>query len=291
MRAAERLEHAGKLDGAAAVAEGVVRRVLPPGPRSDALHGVPLGQPAHPALAGLPLGFWTSAAVLDLVPGSARASRALIALGLAAAVPAAAAGWVDWSELHREQQRVGLVHAASGACASVLFAGSLLARMTGRTASGRALTLGGLAATTAGGFLGRHLAFPMGAGASHAEPVTHLAPLGWHNLCKVSDLPQGRPVSRRLGYLTLVVVRHRGEICVLDDQCAHLGGPLHQGELVTGADGSPCLVCPWHGSAFRLADGSVTRGPATARQPAFEVRVTADRTVQVRPRNAVPGHD
>ena len=68
MRAAERLEHAGKLDGAAAVAEGVVRRVLPPGPRSDALHGVPLGQPAHPALAGLPLGFWTSAAVLDLVP-------------------------------------------------------------------------------------------------------------------------------------------------------------------------------------------------------------------------------
>jgi nitrite reductase/ring-hydroxylating ferredoxin subunit len=161
--------------------------------------------------------------------------------------------------------------------------------MTGRTASGRALTLGGLAAATAGGFLGRHLAFPMGAGASHAEPVTHLAPLGWHNLCKVSDLPQGRPVSRRLGYLTLVVVRHRGEICVLDDQCAHLGGPLHQGELVTSADGSPCLVCPWHGSTFRLADGSVMRGPATARQPAFEVRVTAERTVQVRPRNA--GHD
>ena len=151
MSAAERLEHAERLDGAAAVAEGLVRRVLPPGPRSDVLHGVPLGQPAHPALAGLPLGFWTSAAVLDLVPGSARASRTLIALGLAAAVPAAAAGWVDWSELHREQQRVGLVHAASGACASVLFAGSLLARMTGRTASGRALTLGGLAAATAGG--------------------------------------------------------------------------------------------------------------------------------------------
>jgi len=35
----------------------------------------------------------------------------------------------------------------------------------------------------------------------------------------------------------------------------------------------------------------VTRGPSTARQPAFEVRVTADRTVQVRPRNASPAHD
>jgi nitrite reductase/ring-hydroxylating ferredoxin subunit len=25
-----------------------------------------------------------------------------------------------------------------------------------------------------------------------------------------------------------------------------------------------CLACPWHGSAFRIADGSVARGPATA---------------------------
>jgi nitrite reductase/ring-hydroxylating ferredoxin subunit len=33
-----------------------------------------------------------------------------------------------------------------------------------------------------------------------------------------------------------------------------------------------CLTCPWHGSTFRLADGSVARGPATAPQPAFEVR-------------------
>jgi nitrite reductase/ring-hydroxylating ferredoxin subunit/uncharacterized membrane protein len=289
LRAAERLEHARGLDPAAAVLTGAVRRAVPAGRRADLLHGVPFGQPAHPALVGLPLGFWASAAVLDFVPGSGRATRVLIALGLAAAIPAAATGWTDWADLHREQQRVGLVHAASGACAGAFFAASLLARSTGRAASGRVLSLAGLAAGTAGGFLGRHLAFPMGAGASHAEPVSHLAPLGWHDLCPLSELPDGRVTRRRLGYLSLVVLRDGATISVLDDQCAHLGGPLHQGEL-TEIAGRACIVCPWHGSTFRLADGAVARGPATARQPAFEVRVTGAQTVQVRPQHSGPDH-
>jgi len=47
-----------------------------------------------------------------------------------------------------------------------------------------------------------------------------------------------------------------------------------------------CVICPWHGSTFRLSDGSVRRGPATARQPAFETRVSDVGVVQVRPRQA-----
>jgi nitrite reductase/ring-hydroxylating ferredoxin subunit len=288
LRAAEQLEHARALDGAAAALTDLLRRVLPRGSRADALHGVPFGQPAHPALTGLPLGFWTSAAVLDFVPGSERAARTLIALGLATAVPATATGWADWSALHREQQRVGLVHAASGACAATLFTASLLARSSGRAAAGRVLAVGGLAAATAGGYLGRHLVFPLGAGTSHAEPVTHLATLGWHDLCQVTELPEGRPVRRRLGYLALAVIREGAGVSALADQCAHLGGPLHQGRL-EAASGRSCIVCPWHGSAFRVADGSVVHGPATARQPAFEVRVSESGIVQVRPRRPRPG--
>ena len=287
MRAVERLEHARALDGVASALTDLVRRALPVGGVADILHGVPFGQPAHPALTGLPLGFWTSATVLDYMPGSERAARTLIALGLATTVPTAAAGWADWSALHREQQRVGLVHAASGACASALFAASLLARGMGRTAAGRVLSIGGLAAATTGGYLGRHLAYPLGAGTSHAEPVAHLAPLGWHDLCKASELPDGRAVRRRLGYLALVVIREGTAVSALADQCAHLGGPLHQGRLETGDDGS-CIVCPWHGSAFRVTDGSVVHGPATARQPAFEVKVSETGMVQLRPRKPRP---
>jgi nitrite reductase/ring-hydroxylating ferredoxin subunit len=285
---ARRLEESRGLDRLSGVLSGAVRRGLATRRRADALHGVWLGQPVHPALIGLPVGFWTSAAVLDLVPGSERASRVLIALGLAGTVPAAAAGLADWSCLHREQQRVGLAHAASNASASALFAASLAARSTGR-GGGRLLALGGLAALGAGAFLGRHLSYPMGAGASHAEPVAHLAPLGWHDLCRIYDLPDGRLARRQLGYLSLVVLRRGSQVLALADRCAHLGGPLHQGAFST-EDDRPCVVCPWHASTFDLTSGAVVHGPATAWQPAFETRLVTGGLVQVRPMvPAVPG--
>jgi len=273
---AGRLEHAEGLDRVTQPLAEAIRRGLPTGGRADALHGVWLGQPVHPALVALPLGFWTSATVLDFVPGAERASRVLLALGLAGTLPAAAAGLADYASLHREQQRVGLVHAASGASASALFAASLFARLAGRDSGGRLLALGGLAAVTTGGFLGRHLAFGLGAGASHAEPVAHLTALGWHDLCRIYELPDGRLARRRLGYLTLAMLRQGSDVLALADQCAHLGGPLHQG------------TCPWHGSTFRLTDGAVVHGPATARQPAFDTRVVEGGMVQVRP--AGPAH-
>jgi nitrite reductase/ring-hydroxylating ferredoxin subunit len=284
---ARRLEHAEALDRVARPLAGAVTRGMGAGGQADALHGVWLGQPVHPALTALPLGFWTSAAVLDFVPGSQRASQVLLALGLAGALPAAAAGLADWSALHREQQRVGLAHAASGAGASALFAASLFARAAGRVTSGRLLTLGGLAAVTAGSFLGRHMAFGLGAGASHAEPVAHLAPLGWHDLCRIYDLPDGRLARRQLGYLTLAVLRQGSEVMAIADQCAHLGGPLHQGILTEGQDG-PCVRCPWHGSTFSLTNGTVLHGPATARQPAFDSRIVEGGMVQVRPARPAP---
>ena len=284
--AADRVAQAQRLDPAARALTAAVQRRIGTGSRADALHGVWAGQPVHPTLTGLPMGFWTSAAVLDFVPGSERAARALIALGLAGSVPAAAAGLADWSALHREQQRVGLAHGAANAGAWTLFAGSLLARATGREATGRVLALGGLATLTAGAYLGRHLAFPLGAGASHAEPVSHLAPLGWHDLCRIYDLPDGRVTRRQLGYLSLAVVRQGSDVLVLADRCAHLGGPLHQGTL-REVDGDPCLTCPWHSSTYRLSDGAVMHGPATARQPAFDSRLAEGGIVQVRP--AHPG--
>jgi nitrite reductase/ring-hydroxylating ferredoxin subunit/uncharacterized membrane protein len=280
---AERIEHATALDDATTAITRVVRKALRRTGTADLLHGVPIGQPAHPPLVRLPIGCWASAAVLDLLPGTSRASQALIAAGIAGTLPAAAAGLADWSALHREQQRVGLVHAASGATAAALFSASLLARAAGRHRSGKLLSIGGLTLAGAGGYLGGHLAFRLGAGASHAEPIAHLAPLGWHDLCRVRDLPDGRPVAKTLGYLSLLVLRQGTEVRALADHCAHLGGPLHQGRL-TSAEGDACVVCPWHGSTFRMADGSVVHGPATTRQPAFDTQVTPSGMLQVKPK-------
>ncbi len=280
---AERLGRASALDGASSLLTRAVRKSLRRTGSADLLHGVPLGQPAHPPLTQVPIGCWASAVLLDLLPGTSRAAGTLIAAGIAGTVPAAAAGLADWSALHREQQRVGLVHAASGATAAALFSASLVARAAGRQRSGKLLSLGGLTVAGAGGYLGGHLAFRLGAGPSHAEPVAHLAPLGWHDLCRVRDLPDGQLVRKTLGYLSLLVLRQGTGVRVLADHCAHLGGPLHQGR-VSEENGEVCVVCPWHGSTFRMADGTVVHGPATARQPAFDAQISASGLVQVRPR-------
>jgi nitrite reductase/ring-hydroxylating ferredoxin subunit/uncharacterized membrane protein len=282
---AEGLEHARGLDRPAQAIARLVRRALRPGAVKDALHGVPAGHPAHPPLTDIPLGCWVSAAILDAVPGddgTERAAQTLVAAGLASALPTTLTGLADWSALHREQQRVGLVHALSTMTASGLYAASLLARSRGQTAGGKALGFAGLTALLAGGYLGGHLAFRQAAGANHAESVIHLMPLGWHDLCSVDDLPESWPVHRRLGYISLFVLRQGDDIYVLADGCAHLGGPLHQGRLVTEGD-ETCVICPWHGSTYRVKDGTVVHGPATGRQPAFETRVRDDGIVQVRP--------
>ena len=280
---AERVEQAHVLDPVVRrLSDGVVR-ALPAGPRTDALHGVPFGQPAHPALVRLPLGLWTSAVLLDLFRGTDRAARMLIGAGVAVTVPAAATGLADWSALHQDQQRVGLVHAACQATAAGLFLGSVAARARGRPWHGRVLSGCGLAVVTAGSYLGGHLALRLGAGASHADQVSHLSGLGWHDLCWLDQLPDRRPLRRQLGYLSLLVYRQDGEVNVLSDRCSHLGGPLHQGRILIER-GTACVACPWHGSTFAIADGTVVHGPATARQPAFETRVTADGRVELRAR-------
>jgi nitrite reductase/ring-hydroxylating ferredoxin subunit len=46
-----------------------------------------------------------------------------------------------------------------------------------------------------------------------------------------------------------------------------------------------CVKCPWHGSEFRLDQGTVQRGPASVPEPAWDVKV-ADGRVAVRSRAA-----
>ncbi|MFD8704840.1 Rieske 2Fe-2S domain-containing protein [Kitasatospora sp. NPDC059648] len=241
---------------------------LPLGPYRDALHGVWLGHPLHPALVQLPIGCWTSAGLLDLAPGRRRSADVLVATGLLAAGPAALAGWVDWARLDAPRRRTGLVHALANTGGVLLYTGSLLARCRGRRARGRLLGWAGMTAVAAGGVLGGHLAYRQAAGPDRAAAVPRLAPPDWATLGPVEDFPVGQPVRRRVGELAVVVVRDGDRCHVLAERCAHLSGPLSEGSVVDG-----CLRCPWHGSEFRLRDGEVAGGPATAPQPVLETRV------------------
>src|SRR5262249_51956900 len=161
--------------------------------------------------------------LLDLFRVHGRSQRILIGLGVLGVAPAAATGLADWSVLHRDQQRVGIVHLGVQGFASVLFTGSVLARAAGRDRFGRLLSAAGLGVALGGAYLGGHLALRLGAGTSHADQIGHLAGTGWHDLCTLDSLPERRPVRRQLGYLSLLVYRSAGAVSVLSDRCAHLG--------------------------------------------------------------------
>jgi nitrite reductase/ring-hydroxylating ferredoxin subunit/uncharacterized membrane protein len=277
LSALDRLERFDGVDRLIDVLQRAVRSV-PMGRGRDVLHGRWLGHPVHPLLVQVPIGTWLSASVCDLLPGTGRrAARVLVGVGLAAAAPAAVSGWTDWAELHREQQRVGLVHAVANTAAVSLLAGSLVARGRGREGVGKALTLAGLSAVGAGGALGGHMAYRQASGANHAEEVPHLVSEGWHRVGPVAEFPAGRPVRRSVDDVPVLVLREPGgTVHALADRCSHLAGPLSEGTVTDG-----CVRCPWHGSVFRLSDGWNVRGPATAPQPAFDTRIT-DGHIEVR---------
>jgi nitrite reductase/ring-hydroxylating ferredoxin subunit/uncharacterized membrane protein len=269
----ERLESAEDLDRLADPLHQLVTEAMPRGPVKDALHGVWLGHPLHPLLTDVAIGFWTSAFVLDIVGGrrSRRAADTLVALGVASALPTAAAGIADWSELNKPERRTGVVHAVANLTATALYGLSLLARIRGRRTRGVLLGFAGATAATAGGFLGGHLVFRRSAGVNQ----TSTAPAGtdWAEIHAEGALTNEKPTLAHLDGAPLAAATTDAGPVALFARCSHQGGPLHEGDLADG-----CVRCPWHGSVFRMADGTVLHGPATATQPAYELRQTGPRT-------------
>jgi nitrite reductase/ring-hydroxylating ferredoxin subunit/uncharacterized membrane protein len=265
------------LDAPARRLAGAVRSALPGGPVKDVLSGTFLGHPLHPLLTDLPIGSWTSALMLDWVggPESRTGARRLVAAGILAALPTAAAGFSEWADTEVSSatvRRMGVVHATANVAALGFFTASYLARRRGR--GGRVLALTGAGALVAGGHLGGHLSFVEGVGVN--QTAFEQGPTDWTPTVTEAELSEGRPLSARAGDVDVLIVRERDAIRALDDRCTHRGGPLHEGEVADG-----CVTCPWHGSRFRLADGSVERGPASSPQPVYETRVT-DGRVEVR---------
>lgn len=284
-QAISRLEQADALDGASDKLQAAVTTVIRPRTLRNLLHGTWMGHPLHPVLVQLPVGAFLSAAVLDLLPdrlapGSRNAATALIAAGTAGVGPAAIAGLVDWSEQTRDRRRVGLVHAATNVIAVGLYATSLVARVRGRHAQGRALAFAGLSLAGAGAYLGGHLSYAQGAGISHAATEVARIPEDWTVVGSLASLPDGKPAVRRAGDVPVLLYRQGDRVTAMIERCSHEGGPLGEGD-VEGGGSEACVVCPWHGSKFRLADGLAVHGPAANDQPVLPVRVR-DGAVEIR---------
>jgi len=277
--AVRRIQRSPTLDAIGRASASAFARVVRPGAFKDLFSGTWLGHPAHPMLTDVPIGAWTNAFVLDLMRGDAAGDAAdtLIGLGVLAALPTAVTGLSDLTDVVKEDDRsIGVAHAIGNIAAVSLYAASFLQRRRGRRRSGKVLSLAGAAAATGGAFLGGHLVYRQVVGPSHAaldRPVEE-----WTAVLDEGNLVVGEPKRVKVGGTDIMLYRSEHGMFALANRCSHRSGPLHKGEVSDGR-----VTCPWHLSTFDLSDGSVIRGPATAPQPAYDVRVR-DGKIEVRSR-------
>jgi len=272
------LEQTRAFDGPGEAVSGIVQKLTARDTVKSVLSGSWLGHALHPLMTDLPIGFWTSGVTLDLVGGEDAEAGAdlLVALGNLSALGTAATGLADWSDSFGPEKRLGIWHGLANSAGLALMTGSMLARKSGARGLGRALGFAGLGVASASAYLGGHLVYARGMGVQHAGFDIDQAVSDWTDVAAESDLVDGKPLQVSAADVTVVLLRQGGDLLALAGLCTHAGGPLDEGAFKDG-----CVTCPWHGSRFELADGSVQRGPASIPQPTFQTRVRNGR-VEVR---------
>ncbi|HEX6844369.1 MAG TPA: Rieske (2Fe-2S) protein [Actinomycetota bacterium] len=108
---------------------------------------------------------------------------------------------------------------------------------------------------------------------------------GWERVIALDLVPDGK--STRAAYdddIDVLLYRSGDRIFATTLRCTHQGAPLDRGPVSAGA--SPTVTCAAHGSMFDLETGKVMRGPAAAPLDVFDVRLSDDGMVELRPREA-----
>jgi nitrite reductase/ring-hydroxylating ferredoxin subunit/uncharacterized membrane protein len=239
----------------------------------NALHGVWLGHPLHSAITDVPVGSWTAAAALDVLEAMgneeyAPGADAAVMVGLVGALGSALSGLTDWSETHGKPQRVGALHGLLNITAAALYTGSYIARKNRTRALGRALGFAGFGIVLASAWLGGALAYRQRIGVDHSPDVDKDLPEDFTPAIAESELINGEPKKAAVGGTDIFLLKQGNEIYALANQCAHLGGPLNEGQIEATS-----VICPWHGSRFCVKTGAVLDGPAVHPQPRLDVLV------------------
>ena len=238
----------------------------------DLLNGTWLGHALHPVFTDIPIGAWSGTMLLDLIwlnnesEGVARGSDITMALGIVGATAAAVTGVTDWSDLDGTDRRVGLMHGLLNSGILLINISSLALRLSGRRRAGITLSTAGYLTSLLSAYLGGELSFAKGIGVNHDA---------WEGgsdeyvaVMDVEDLADEKLTRVDAAGIPAVLFKQGTTIYAIGAVCTHLAGPLDEGKCEDGI-----VTCPWHGSRFRMSNGSVVNGPAVYAEPTFAVRV------------------
>lgn len=247
----------------------------PPRRFKSFLNGSWLGHPLHPALTDVPIGAWLLTVVFDVTwlvssnAWAARGAEAAVIVGILGALGAAATGLTDWSDTYGAERRVGLNHAIFNVSALVLYIISLVLRLiqpAGDSISGAIFGFAGFILVAYAAYLGGDMVYTKGTNVNHTAWETGSDT--FEAIMPLEQVEEGKLFRVMASGVPVVLVRHDSQVFALSATCTHAGGPLDEGTLE-----GDVVQCPWHGSRFSIRDGRVLAGPATAREPRYEVRV------------------
>jgi nitrite reductase/ring-hydroxylating ferredoxin subunit len=256
-------------------------------PIKDLLNGRWLGHPLHAALTDIPIGLLLGVVVLDILGQPAAADIVLVGT-IVFMLLAALSGLADYSDTTGTALTRGTLHATIMVVTLVILIVSAVMRWgapVDRTVP-IALSIIGFVLISIGAFVGGDVAYVFGNMVSrHAfrGPGTKWVALDMGSVTDLKALPEATPTKMRAGINDLLVVRMGDTVHAMHNVCAHAGGPLNEGKLV-----DDCIECPWHGSRYRLTDGSAQRGPTVYDQPSYEIRSAEGGGYEVRRRPAQP---
>ncbi|MBW3613387.1 MAG: Rieske 2Fe-2S domain-containing protein [Chloroflexi bacterium] len=246
---------------------------------ADLLNGVWLGHSLHAVLVDVVVGAATAALLLDLlrvlfgVEGLETATTWVVGLSWLAGAGSILTGLTDFKDTAPDSptRDVAGLHGVLNIVGVGGFAFSTMARLNGKHDVAFWGLLVGYAIISVGAYIGGHVVYKHGYSVnvnafSRGKRAAAFAPV-----LPAADLPEGMPTRATFGSTAVLLVRRGDVVHALKNTCSHAGGPLAEGRLDDGT-----IECPWHGSVFRLEDGSVVHGPATSRQVSYRARINGD---------------
>jgi len=242
----------------------------------DFLNGSWLGHPLHAVLVDVVVGGYTMLIVLDLLGLVAHVDvepAGIIILGLTtlAGLSAGLSGLTDFKDTATGDERnVTVLHGTINLIAIALYAVAFVMRATGVLDGSRYVAIIGYLIISVGAYIGGHVVFKYGYMVNHNAFARGKRAKEFTAVLPAAELADAKPTKAMLGATALVLVRRGDVVHALKETCSHAGGPLSEGELEGDA-----IVCPWHASHFRLADGHVLDGPAGTRQIRYAARINA----------------
>ena len=102
-----------------------------------------------------------------------------------------------------------------------------------------------------------------------------MVPEAWIDVAQLSELPVGKTLCVEQGGRELLLCHTREGIYAVDNLCTHAEARLCEGKLK-----GQRILCPLHGAAFDVRDGSALTRPAVRPLGCHQVRLVGE-TIQL----------